>query len=143
MDIFIIKRGNLKLATLILFGLLSLFLITVITADLRSHQSQTFLKKDSSYVDFFQEYFKGASIINAWEKDITEDKKPEFVFLTKKDCAECQKLFSIFQGERKVFEAPVDKEKILLQDNGFLIKNGQDKFYQWLNSRFQIVKDTI
>lgn len=139
----ILKRSNLKLTTLIVFGLLNLFLIFVIAADQKRDQGQTFLKEDSSYKDFFDEYFKDSVLLNAWEKDITEDKKAEFVFLTKKGCEGCKQLFSVFQGERKVFETSLDKEKILLQDNGFLIRNGTEKFYQWTNLGFRIVKDAV
>lgn len=104
---------------------------------------QVFIKKGSVYSNFFENQFKNTHLLSAWEKDITGDKKPDFIFLTNQGCPKCKNLFSIYQGERKVFEITIDNANIILQENGFVIGNGQTKFYQWTPNGFLEAKDVI
>ena len=90
------------------------------------------------YYTAFNKYFEGFNLIDGWEKDITNDNKPEFIFLSQnKNCPGCALTFNIFQGERKVFETAEKDPVIMLRNNGFTIKASQTKSYEWVDSEFK------
>lgn len=134
---------NVKLLGLSLLLGVNLFLIFWIKKDFEVHRKQPlFLKNNSPFFSHFSKIYADKIILLAEEKDITTDGKAEFLILSQKvNCPQCKNNFSIFQGEKKIFELETLTRVVETKPGGFILKNGKEKFFQWQESRFREVSE--
>lgn len=130
------KKHKLVLFALLMLSSLTLALLT--RTDQEKRKREYFIKENSPYFSFFSGYFKDKTLIKALEKDITGDKKAEFVFVFHKaNCSSCSNDLVIFQGEKEIFRVKLGGGEVILKDNGFVLKNGKTRTFQWTGSDFR------
>lgn len=115
-----------------------IILLVVIKMDTDSKKESYSLKEDSSYNNLFSSFFRDETINKAFEQDLTNDTKPEFIFITsKKSCQrDCKHKLTIFQGNKKIFENSSKNIDITPKSGGFLLKTNVSMSYVWTEKGF-------